>query len=107
MSGIEWEDAVMDDQDTGRDRFDTNRNAPHIKALQGRTKLVSDFGTIPIRIDDTGVTVDLPLRQTVSQDLGEVLELGPFSISCADACTLREVLDAFILRTQWSTGRAG
>lgn len=103
MDDIEWEDVAMSTEDTGRDRFDTNRNAPHIKALQGRTRLVSDFGTVPMRIDDTGVTVDFPLRQTHSQDLGETLEIGPFSVSAADACTLREALDAFILRTKWST----
>lgn len=95
------------DDDTGRDRFDTNRNAPHIKALQGRTRLVSDLGTVALRVDDTGVTVDFPMRQTHSQQLGECLELGPFSISGADAVVLREALDAFILRSNWSTGRAG
>lgn len=86
------------------DIFDTPRHAPHVKALQGNTYTVAEFGNLPLRIDDTGISVAAPLRMTWSDQLGIALELGPYSISTEDAAQLRAVLNDYLARAAWCTG---
>lgn len=84
--------------------FDTDRTAQNVLDLQGRTHIIAELGQLPLRIDETGETVQAPIRMTVSDRLGIALEIGPYSISTEDAAALRQLLDLYLTRARWSSG---
>lgn len=84
--------------------FDADRSTRQVEDLQGRTHIVAQFGQLPLRIDETGETVQAPLRMTVSDRLGVALEIGPYSVSTEDAAALRQLLDLYLTRARWAAG---
>lgn len=85
--------------------FDCDRSQPHVKALQGLTYTVEEFGNMPLRIDDLGITVEAPMRMVWSDQLGVALEFGPYSISTEDTAQLRAVLNTYLEHAAWATGQ--
>lgn len=85
--------------------FDTDRQGRNIVELQGKTTQISHFGSVTLRVDETGHTIQLPVRMTHSERLGIALELGPYSLSTQDATVLHILLAEYLARADWAGGQ--
>lgn len=75
--------------------LDADRHTQNVIDLQGVTHTVREYGMLPFRIDETGQTIQMPLRATYTSALGFAFEVGPYSLSREDATALACIISAF------------